>query len=90
MTDEDRFKQLLIDAICGVGFPTLLLAQMCEQAGTARYDSLVQQWVWKRDVLVRVDIEKLQELYEGLCDAREENFKPTDPVDDYPGLIVTQ
>lgn len=90
MTDEQRFHQLLVDAICGVGFPSVILAQECESVGLAEYDLYHQRFEWDRKALFHVTIEQLQELYQGLCEAREENFKPTDPVDDFPGIIVTQ
>ena len=88
MTDEDRFKQLLIDAICGVGFPSVLLAQECERVGMADYDGNI--WVWDRKALSKLPVETLQELYQGLCDEREKNFIPTDPVDDYQPSIVLE
>lgn len=89
MTDEQQFQQLLIDAICGVGFPSVILAQECERVGLA--DSHATGWRWDRKALWKIAIEPLQELYEGLCQAREEQFTPTDPVDDYkPSLIITQ
>lgn len=91
MTQDQQFHQLLIDAICGVGFPSVLLAQECERVGMADYDSVTTRWLWDRKALSKLPVETLQELYQGLCDEREANFTPTDPVDDYqPSLIITQ
>lgn len=98
LTDEQRFQQLLIDAICGVGFPSVLLAQECERVGLADavlghepvYGHTQNIWRWDRKALWKIDIVALQELYEGLCQSREELLTPTDPVDDYvPSIIVT-
>lgn len=71
---EATFKVLLIDAICGVGFPTLLLGDACEKAGMAKFvgDQYNPAWKWKRNALARCDSEKLQELYAALCEARDE------------------
>ena len=92
MTDENRFKQLLVDAICGVGFPSVFLAQECEKVGMATFTGNRHNhiWEWDRRALLAITTGALQELYDGLCEERERNFTPTDPVDDYPGIIVTQ
>lgn len=68
------FKTLLVDAIVGVGFPTLLLASVCEDAGLAVFvgNQHNPAWEWKRNALARNPTEKLQGLYEALCDARDE------------------
>lgn len=89
MTDEDRYKQLLIDAICGVGFPSLVLAQECERVGMADLNVTKDGWLWDRKALWRVTTEQLQELYEGVCEAREELLKPTEPLDeDDPSFTI--
>ena len=88
MTDEQRYHQLLVDAICGVGFPSVVLAQECEQVGLAEYNLYYQRYEWDRKALFHVSVEQLQELYEGLCDEREKNMVPTDPVDDYTPQIM--
>ena len=91
MNDDQRYQQLLIDAICGVGFPSVILAQECERVGLARFDHLVQEWRWDRKALWNVTIEPLQELYQGLCESREELLTPTEPLDDEPpSLIITR
>ena len=82
MTDDDRYKQLLIDAICGVGFPSLLLAQECERVGLADLNPTRNGWLWDRKALWAVETDSLQELYEGLCKSREEMLVPTEPLDE--------
>lgn len=90
MTGEDCFKQLVIDAIVGVGFPSVVLAQECERVGLARFsgDQWNPQWEWLRDRLAAVAVDKLQELYDGLCEQREQNTQQTEPLD--KPLIVLQ
>ena len=88
---ERAFKTLLVDAICGVGFPSLPLAAECEKAGLAA--DAGNQWnpsyLWRRERLQRCSINQLQELYEGLCEAREEsNPTPTDEACTSSGLIL--
>lgn len=88
---ERAFKTLLIDAICGVGFPSRLLAAECENAGLAVDvgPALTTQHVWRRERLQRCSIDQLQELYEGLCEAREEtNPSPIDEACTSSGLIL--
>lgn len=89
MTGEDRFKQLVIDAIVGVGFPSVVLAQECERVGLAHYGEEYDQYFgWDRKALWAVSVDKLQELYDGLCEQREQNAQPTEPLD--KPLIVLQ
>ena len=86
--DERAFKTLIIDAVCGVGFPSQILAAECENAGMAVSVSY-GQWVWRRERLQRCSIEQLQDLYEGLCVAREENSPSTlDEARTSSGLIL--
>jgi hypothetical protein len=92
MVENERFlKRLVVDAICGVGFPSPLLAAECVSAGMAV--DAGNQWnaryVWRRERLLRCRIEQLQELYQGLCEARDENT--TSPIDEActsSGLIL--
>lgn len=90
--ENERFlKRLVVDAICGVGFPSLLLAEECEKAGLAVDvgPALTIQYVWRRERLLRCRIDQLQELYQGLCEARDENT--TSPIDEActsSGLIL--
>ena len=92
MVENERFlKRLVVDAICGVGFPSLLLALECEKAGLATDvgHALSTQFIWRRERLLRCRIDQLQELYQGLCEARDENT--TSPIDEActsSGLIL--
>ena len=76
MVENERFlKRLVVDAICGVGFPSMVLALECEKAGLATDigPALSTQFIWRRERLMRCRIDQLQELYQGLCEARDEN-----------------
>ena len=92
MTDsaETRFKQLLVDAICGVGFPSIVLAQECEKVGMAEFTGTVYEpeWQWSRPALDGLPVSTLQELYEGLADKRDalDNHPATTP--EAPRIIV--
>ena len=86
MTDDDRYQLLLIDAICGVGFPSVILAQECERVGMA--DAHATGWTWDRKALWKVGVDKLQELYGGLCEQREANMQPTEPLEEVPTIIL--
>lgn len=73
-----RMKMLVIDAICGVGFPTQPLAVAVEQQGMAIFTGSkgAPSWEWNRNALAKVRDEQLQELYEALCEARESADAP--------------
>ena len=91
MTDEQKYQLLLIDAICGVGFPSVILAQECERVGLAHYgEEHAQYFAWDRKALWNVAIDDLQELYSGLCERREKNTQPTEPLDEPESLIILQ
>ncbi len=78
-------KTLVIDAIIGVGIAgQITLAMECERAGLAEFTGNQHNpsWVWRRDKLEKVELEKLQELYQGLREAREEQAAPVEPVDE--------
>lgn len=81
-------KTLVIDAIVGIGFPSMLLAEECRKAGLAAFTG--NQWnecyEWRRDQLEKVSEEKLQELYTALREAREEAQAPAEPEE--KSLIV--
>lgn len=81
-------KQLVIDAICGVGFPSLILAMQCEQLGLAS-PSGPTDWHWNVDQLQACREEQLQELYEALCEARAE-MEALDAPPAQESLILTQ
>ena len=59
-------KLFLVDAICGIGFPSMQLALQAEMAGLAHSGE------WIRDRLQACEETALQELYQGLREAREE------------------
>ena len=84
LTDDDRYTLLLVDAICGVGFPSLLLAQECERVGMADLNATGTGWVWDRKALLRISQQQLHDLYDGLCESREEMLSPTEPLEDVP------
>ena len=92
MTDEQKYLLLLVDAICGVGFPSITLADECERVGMANFtgNQWNPAWEWDRKALLKLPAETLQELYEGLCTQREKNMEPTAPLEDEPSLIVLQ
>lgn len=90
MNDDQRYQQLLIDAICGVGFPSLLLAQECERVGLANLNATHDGWLWDRKALWKVDASQLQELYQGMCATREDMLTPTEPLEDVPLIILAQ
>ena len=72
--DDQGFEQLLVDAICGVGFPSTLVAVESEKVGLARFigNQWNECWEWIPERLIRCKIEQLQALYQGLCEARNE------------------
>lgn len=65
-------KTLVIDALIGAGIHSVVLAQECERVGLAGYDKRTQTWSWRREQLERIDLERLQELYTAMREAREE------------------
>jgi hypothetical protein len=80
-------KTLVIDALIGAGIHSVILAQECERVGLAAYDKRTQTWAWRREQLERIDLEKLQELYTAMREAREE-ATPTDPEEEKPLIIL--
>lgn len=68
-------KTLVIDAIIGVGFPSVVLASECERIGMAEYTGTATgpSWAWRRERLEKCEEHQLQELYTALREAREEN-----------------
>lgn len=69
------FKQLLVDAICGVGFPCILLAEECVRVGLALSagNQWNPAWEWNAKALAACTEDQLQELYQALCEKRLEN-----------------
>lgn len=82
-------KTLVIDAIVGAGFHSVIIAQECERLGLASFDHHHTKWSWRREQLERLELEQLQELYTGMREAREElAAQPPEPVEE--PLIVLQ
>ncbi len=90
MSVEGRFKTLLVDAICGVGFPSMVLAQECEKVGMAEFTGNPHnpEWKWHRAALDELPVDTLQELYDGLADKREALDNPHAPEPEAPRIIV--
>lgn len=88
MMDGDiGFKHLLVDAVCGVGFPSVILAGQCEQAGMARFVGGTT-WEWRRERLMKCQVIQLQELYQALCEARQEVEDAAFAEPEQPSLIL--
>jgi hypothetical protein len=70
---RDDFSVLVIDAIVGVGFPTIAAGVMAERAGLATYSRNQGEphWYWSRDKLKALPLPTLQELYLSLKEARD-------------------
>ena len=97
MTDQDlefevaAFKTLLTDAVCGVGFPSRIIATECEKTGMAAFigNQHNPNYLWRRERLMKCSVDQLQELYQGLCEAREENNPSfTDEARTSSGLVL--
>lgn len=87
---EAQFRQLVLDAICGVGLPTLHFAAQMEEMRLAKRVFKIDDErgtyympVWDVAVLSRLNMVDLQGIYALACQDREELFTPTDPVDDF-------
>lgn len=82
-------KTLVIDAIVGIGFPSMLLAEECRKAGLAAFSG--HQWSegyeWRRDQLEKVSEEKLQELHTAMRESREDLEAAAEPEEE-KSLIV--
>lgn len=59
------FKFILIDAIIGRGFPTMVFADKMEKAGLARWtgDQHNPEWEWDRGKLKALNLDELDEIY---------------------------
>jgi len=79
-------KTLVIDAIVGAGFHSVVIAQECERVGLADFDKYHTRWSWRREQL---DLDKLQELYTAMRESREELEAAADPEEE-KSLIVLQ
>jgi len=70
-------KTLVIDAICGVGFPTLSIAIIAEKRRMADF---IDRHRWRRERLEAMSLPELERLYTHLREARDENKElPADP-----------
>ncbi len=71
---RDDFSVLVIDAIVGVGFPTIATGVLAERAGLATFKPATaisgSSWSWSRDKLNALDLPTLQELYVSLKEAQ--------------------
>jgi len=67
-------RTLLIDAINGVGIPTMEMAVAYTKQGTARFTGNQHNpdWAWAQDYLRSADEPTLQALYETLRTTRDE------------------
>jgi hypothetical protein len=63
--NDERLKELVIDAIIGAGFPSTQVADGATQAGLARWtgNQWNESWCWKREQLEVEPLADLQELY---------------------------
>lgn len=59
-------KMLFVDAIVGVGFPTLQVGITAERDGLATVDGTAVTFAWRRDALEALDLSTLQDLYTAL------------------------
>lgn len=75
----DRFKELVVDALCGAGFDCPEFAQACTDQGLAKFtgNQHAERWEWDRDALGRRDIEDLQQLYAGIKERQALAKRPT-------------
>ena len=73
-------KTLVIDAIVGVGFPTLTLALSAEKSHMATYigGQFNAKHQWNRAKLEELTLETLKTIYEGLRSERE--IQEAEPV----------
>jgi len=67
---EFSLIDLLVDGICGVGFPTMGIGLQAEKMGLAYFASghamTERTWRWIPDKLRAVSFDKLQDLYYNL------------------------
>jgi len=76
-------KTLVIDAIIGAGFHSVVIAQECERIGLATFDKYHSTWSWKREQLEKLELDPLQELYTAMRESREEiEAAEPEPVDE--------
>ena len=82
-------KTLVIDALIGAGFHSVVIAQECERVGLADFDKYHSKWSWRREQLEQLDLDKLQELYTAMRESCEELEAAAEPEEE-KSLIVLQ
>ena len=75
-------KTLVIDALIGAGFHSVVIAQECERVGLADFDKYHSKWSWRREQLEQLDLDKLQELYTAMRESREELEAAAEPEEE--------
>ena len=81
-------KTLVIDALIGAGFHSVVIAQECERLGLAEFDKYHTSWSWRRSQLEKLELEKLQELYTAMRESREELSAPAEPEEPTSRIIL--
>lgn len=81
-------KTLVIDALIGVGFHSVVIAQECERVGLADFDKFHTRWSWRREQLEQLDLDKLQELYTAMRESREELEASAEPEEEKSLIVV--
>jgi hypothetical protein len=73
VADSDR-KNMIIDAICGLGFPTMDYADAMTKDGLAEYcgNQWNEDWHWIRPKLALLEEEELDKIYQEASDKRKE------------------
>jgi hypothetical protein len=64
----DAYRGLLVDAIVGRGFPTMVQADRFTRDGLARFTGNQHNdaWTWDRERLEFLPVEKLETIYQEL------------------------
>lgn len=81
-------KTLVIDALIGAGFHSVVIAQECERVGLADFDKYHSKWSWRREQLEQLDLDKLQELYTAMRESREELEAAAEPEEEKSLIVV--
>lgn len=81
-------KTLVIDALIGAGFHSVVIAQECERVGLADFDKFHTRWSWRREQLEQLDLDKLQELYTAMRESREELEASAEPEEEKSLIVV--
>ena len=81
-------KTLVIDALIGAGFHSVVIAQECERVGLADFDKYHSKWSWRREQLEQLALDKLQELYTAMRESREELEASAEPEEEKSLIVV--